>query len=427
MIPERKSGPAAATAGGSALLILLVASIFINYIDRSNLSIAAPLIERQMHFKEAQMGLLFSAFFWTYSSLQLVGVAGWLSDRFSVGWVFAGGYLVWSCATLITGLLSGFAGLFAMRLVVGAGESLAYPCYCRILATNVPQHQRGRANAFLDAASKLGPGVGTFIGGLAMARFGWRIFFVLLGAASLLWLLPWLRWMPRASGDRSASIIPLSFLREMLAKRTAIGTLSGHFLANYFWFFLLIWLPSYFVKERGFSMARMATVGSAAYCAVAGATICAGCLSDWLIARGMSVTKVRKGIVVAGLLGSSAVLPVAFVHDQLTSLVFLFASCMAFGAYTSNHWAITQTVAGPVMTGRWTSVQNGIGNYSGIFASWLTGLIIQRTGSFRMAFAVAGVVVVLAAIMWGCVVGPICEVNWTNSTGRGEKSAVATT
>src|SRR5438309_3343881 len=181
-----------ATSSGMVLLTLLVASIFINYIDRSNLSVAAPLIQKQMHFTDSQMGLLFSAFFWTYSSLQLVGIAGWLSDRFPVGWVFAASFLVWSVTTLATGVLTGFAALFTMRLILGAGESLAYPCYCRILANEVPQHQRGRANAYLDAASKLGPGIGTFIGGLMMVRYGWRVFFVLLGLASLVWLIPWL-------------------------------------------------------------------------------------------------------------------------------------------------------------------------------------------------------------------------------------------
>jgi ACS family D-galactonate transporter-like MFS transporter len=424
VIKASKSG-SASTASGMVLLVLLVASIFINYIDRSNLSIAAPLIQKQMHFTDGQMGLLFSAFFWTYSSLQLVGISGWLSDRFSVGWVLAASFLVWSGATLATGMLSGFVALFGMRLLLGAGESLAYPCYCRILANEVPQHQRGRANAFLDAASKLGPGVGTFIGGLMMVRFGWRIFFVLLGLASLVWLVPWLRCMPHRPGVASATIIPFSFLREMLSKRTAIGTLCGHFLANYFWFFLLIWLPSYLVNERGFSITRMATIGSLAYCSVAVATICAGWLSDWFITKGVPVTNVRKTFVVLGLLGSSAVLPVAFLHEQRQSLAFLFVSCMAFGTYTSNHWAITQTVAGPIMAGRWTSVQNGIGNYSGIFASWLTGLIVQHTGSFQLAFAVAAAVVVLSAIMWGWVVGPVCEVAWTEQIRRGEKNAVA--
>jgi len=175
------------------------------------------------------------------------------------------------------------------------------------------------------------------------------------------------------------------------------------------------------VKERGFSLTRMATVGSAAYCAVAGATLCAGWISDWLIGRGASVTKVRKSVVVLGLLGSAAALPVAFVHEERQSLIFLFISCVAFGTYTSNHWAITQTVAGPAMAGRWTSIQNGIGNYSGIFASWFTGQIVQHTGSFRMAFAIAGVVVVLAAVMWGWVVGPVRETAWGP---KGEQNAV---
>jgi cyanate permease len=258
-----------------------------------------------------------------------------------------------------------------------------------------------------------------------MVRFGWRIFFVLLGLASLVWLVPWLRFMPRTRGIASASIVPFSFLREMLSKRTAIGTLCGHFLANYFWFFLLIWLPSYLVKERGFSIARMATVGSMAYCSVAAATICAGWLSDWFIANGVPVTKVRKSVVVVGLLGSGAVLPVAYVHNEAQSLAFLFLSCIAFGTYTSNHWAITQTVAGPLMAGRWTSVQNGIGNYSGIFASWLTGTIVQHTGSFQLAFVVAALVVILAAFMWGCVVGPVREVDWSAEIRRGEQNAIA--
>ena len=425
MSEHNESVPGVSTSG-TVLLALLVASIFINYIDRSNISIAAPLIQSEMHFSNSQMGLLFSAFFWTYSSFQLVGIAGWLSDRFPVGWVFAGSVVVWAFATLMTGALSGFAALFIMRLILGAGESLAYPCYCRILAAEVPQHQRGRANALLDAASKLGPGLGTFFGGLLMVRFGWRIFFLLLGVASLVWLLPWVRLMPRTPGVRSAAVVPFTFLSEMLKMRTAVGVLCGHFLANYFWFFLLIWLPSYLVKARGFSLTRMATVGSAAYCAVAVGTLCAGWISDWLIGRGTSVTKVRKSVVVLGLLGSASALPVSFIHDEKQALVFLFLSCISFGTYTSNHWAITQTLAGPVMAGRWTSIQNGIGNYSGVFASWLTGQIVQRTGSFHLAFVVAGVVVVLAALMWGWVVGPVRQVEWRSEAGKGEQNAIAT-
>jgi MFS family permease len=322
-------------------------------------------------------------------------------------------------------VLSGFVALFLVRLILGAGESLAYPCYCRILAAEVPQQQRGRANALLDAASKLGPGLGTLVGGLFMVRFGWRVFFIVLGIVSLGWLLPWIRVMPRTPGVRSASVLPFALLGEMLRMRSAIGVLCGHFLANYFWFFLLIWLPSYLVKARGFSLTRMAAVGSAAYCAVAAGTLCAGWISDWLIEQGRSVTKVRKSIVVLGLLGSAVALPVGLIRDERQALVLLFLSCISFGTYTSNHWAITQTLAGPVMVGRWTSIQNGIGNYSGVFASWLTGQMVERTGSCHLAFGVAGIVVILAALMWGWVVGPVREVVWASESGPGEQNAVS--
>src|SRR5438270_3937266 len=182
------------------LLLLLVASIFINYIDRSNLSIAAPLLEKELSLSPVRTGSLLSSFFWTYALLQLFGIAGWLADRFPVVHVFTAGFVLWSIATIATGLLSGFESIFACRLVLGAGESLAYPCYSRLFATFIPQDHRGRANAFLDAASKMGPALGTALGGVLLLRIGWRMFFIVLGAASLLWIIPWLSYAPRIKG-----------------------------------------------------------------------------------------------------------------------------------------------------------------------------------------------------------------------------------
>src|SRR5918997_738149 len=117
------------SSGETRLLILLVASIFINYIDRSNLSIAAPLVQDELSLDPKQLGSLLGAFFWTYALIQLFGIAGWLADRFPVGWVLAGGFLVWTLSTAASGMVTGFGALFAMRLLLGAGESIAYPCY----------------------------------------------------------------------------------------------------------------------------------------------------------------------------------------------------------------------------------------------------------------------------------------------------------
>lgn len=396
------------------LLVLLITSIFINYIDRGNLSIAAPLLQKELTLSPLRVGALLSAFFWTYALLQLVGIAGWLTDRFPAGLVFAAGFLVWSVATIATGLLSGFTSIYCARLLLGAGESMAYPCYSKIFATDFPQHHRGRANALLDAGSKLGPAVGTFLAGILLVRLGWRWFFIAIGVASLLWLIPWLKWMPRSHAVRKPEREHLPSFFEMLRLRSAWGTFFGHFCGNYFWFFLLTWLPSYLVQERHFSIRGMANITSLAFLAVACATVLAGWISDHWIARGASPTVVRKGIVVTGLSFSAIILPVAFVDDVAGSVVLLIIACMAFGTYTSNHWAITQTLAGPLMAGRWTSLQNGIGNLSGIAAPMLAGFIVQISGSSKFAFIVSAAVVLLGALMWGVVVGPVEPVAWSS-------------
>ena len=357
------------------------------------------------------MGSLFSAFFWTYALLQLFGISGWLADRFPAGLVLAGGLFVWSAATILTGAVSGLAPLFAARLLVGAGESVAYPCYCRIFATDLPAHHRGFANALLDAGSKLGPALGTVAGGLLLNRAGWRAFFVVLGVASLLWLIPWFRWMPRSQRVRTEAVWRPG-VAQILSSRSAWGTFAGHFCGNYFWFFLLTWLPTYLVSERGFSMAGMVRITSLAFFLIAGATMLAGWVSDRWMASGGSPTRVRKTIVVGGLTFSTVILPVAVVRNPDISMALLLLACMAFGVYTSNHWAITQTLAGPLAAGRWTSIQNGIGNLSGIVAAWLTGVVVQQTHSFAMAFVVAACIVLAGAFFWGVAVGPVQPVEW---------------
>jgi MFS family permease len=217
------NGPARMFPREWVVVILLVVSVIINYVDRSNLSIASPLIQRQFALSSVQIGTLLSAFFWSYALLQISGLSGWVSDRFPVGWVMLGGYVLWSAATVATGLTSSFAALFLSLLLLGVGESVAYPCYSRIFA-ELPQQQRGKANALIDAGTKLGPATGAFVGGLLLVHLGWRMLFVILGAGGLLWVLPWLRLMPRyrrryASGD----VESLSSIAKLLRVRCAWG------------------------------------------------------------------------------------------------------------------------------------------------------------------------------------------------------------
>src|SRR5215472_13678905 len=156
----------------SIALTLLVISVFINYVDRGNLSIAAPLLKNELALSVSQLGILFSAFFWTYTAMLFV--CGWFVDRFDVNRVLALGFLLWSLATAATGLVSGFATLLVARLVLGFGESVAFPCYSKILAQHVPEPDRGLANGAIIAGMKLGPAAGTLGAGMLMTTYGWR-------------------------------------------------------------------------------------------------------------------------------------------------------------------------------------------------------------------------------------------------------------
>ncbi|MBI4876153.1 MAG: MFS transporter [Acidobacteria bacterium] len=395
------------------VLILLVVSVAINYIDRGSLSLAAPLLKDELGISASQLGLLLSSFFWTYATFQIV--SGWLVDRYDVNWILAGGFFLWSMATAVTGLVNGFGMLVAMRLLLGVGESVAYPCYSKILASRFAEHQRGLSNALIDAGTKFGPALGTLAGGVLMARFGWRPVFVVLGLGSLLWLAPWVKWMPRGEDVAESGSRAAPGLLEILRLRPAWATFAGHFCGNYFFYFLLTWLPFYLVRERHLSMDSMAGVGAAAYLVTAAATTAAGWLADRAIVAGRTPTRVRKTCTVAGLGCATVILAVTVVSDTTLSMVLLMLACASYGVYASSHWAITQTVAGPQAAGRWTGLQNFISNLAGVVAPALTGLVVEKTGHFFWAFAASAAVALAGAGIYLFLLGPVEGVKWRHA------------
>ena len=209
------------------VLALLGVAVFINYIDRGSLSTAAPMLKDEFKLSATQLGVLLSAFFFTYACFQLV--SGWLADHFDVKWVMAAGFLVWSAATAVTGLVNGFAFLLVARLVLGMGESVAYPSVSKILARRFPEEQRGFANSAIVAGQAGGPAFGMYTGGMLMAAFGWRWFFLGMGLLSLLWLWPWTRWMPPSPTDEAVDFLPSPGILEILEQRSAWGTCAGLF------------------------------------------------------------------------------------------------------------------------------------------------------------------------------------------------------
>jgi len=402
------------------IVVLLVASAVINYVDRANLSMAMPQIEGHFALSPLQIASLLGAFFWTYSLLQLFGIVGWLSDRFQPGWVLFYGYLLWTVVTGLAGLATSFTALFVLRLLLGLGESVAYPCYSRIFA-GMPQQYRGRANSAIDAGTKMGPAAGVFVAGLILSHLGWRALFIIFGMGGMLWLLPWGKVMPHVEQHEE---IPLAqdFLEarhsivKILSRRSAWGTFIGHFCGNYFYYFLLAWLPRYLVQEEHLSIEVMSNVTSGMFFLIGCSTLIAGWVSDRLVERGVSPSIARRGMTAGGLAaGSCLVFSSLLSGHQVASLALLAFCCFGYGAFSSNHWAITQTLAGPTMAGRWSSLQNGVANFSGIIAPWVAGLVLARQGSSRLAFTIAGAVSLTGALAWGLLVWRVEPVNWEES------------
>ena len=402
------------TSRMNLVLFLLALSVLINYIDRSNLSIAAPLLKDELRLSNTQLGTLLAAFFWTYGLMQIP--AGWLVDRFDVKWVFGVGFFIWSTATAVTGLLHGFVALIALRVILGIGESVAFPSYSKILGTYFPEVRRGFPNALIMTGLSLGPALGFLVGGTVVGSFGWRPFFLALGLGGLLWLGPWLAWMPRRAPHAASPATHVIGIPAILQRRSAWGTCLGQFCVNYYLYFLLTWLPSYLTRGRGFTMNEVAKYGSLLFLMSAISATVWGKLSDRWINAGASPTLARKGSLVVGQFGVGICLVLlVFAHGQF--FIFILALTGIFlGISCCSTWAVTQTLAGPHAAGRWTGVQNFVGNFAGWVAPALTGFLLDRTGQFYWPFFITATIAWIGAAAWGLVVGPIEPVDWARIT-----------
>jgi MFS transporter, ACS family, D-galactonate transporter len=409
--------------GMNRILFLLGLSVLINYIDRSNLSIAADLIKGELRITDLQLGALLSAFFWTYAFMQIP--SGWLVDRFDVKWVFAGGFFAWSMATAVTGILHGFAALVLIRVILGIGESVAFPAYSKILCNHFSESKRGSANGAVIAGLALGPAVGMLVGGTVVARFGWRPFFLVLGLGSLLWLVPWLAWMPRRIRGPETATGPKVGILDILRQRSAWGTCMGQFCINYCLYFLVTWLPSYLTRGRHFSMDRMAKTGGLIFLLFAISAMVAGKVSDRWIAAGASATRVRKTLLGGGCVGLGISLAAAAVAPDKMFVWMLMVAGISIGAAGGSTWAVTQTVAGPHVAGRWAGVQNFIGNLGGAVAPLLTGYLLGRTGQFYWPFVITASVAWLGAFSWVAGVGRIEPVDWEKHIRKPREFLVA--
>jgi MFS family permease len=393
---------------GSALVFLLGAAVFLNYVDRGAIAIAAPLMKSELRLTATDFGVAVSAFFWVYAPVQLF--VGWLCDRISVYKLMAAGIVLWAGSTLLIGLAGGFMSLLVLRVMLGVGESIAFPGSSKIIARHVPPERRGAANSAIAAGLALGPAVGTLAGGLIVASWGWRAMFFAFGLATLIWLLPWrqtVRTLATTGHFDEGAPVPV---RALLGNWALWAMSIGHCAGNYCFYFLLAWLPLYLVQERGFTITQMTLLATLGYAVQAVCALTYGHFSDWWTRSGRSEAVCRRWMmVVSQALAALAIFGLAYADTAVTLGLLLCLAGAATASLSLNLYAVAQMFAGPRASGTWVGIQNALGNLSGIVGPIITGIIVDRAG-YGSAFVLTAAVAAFGAIWWAFGVPKIEQV-----------------
>ncbi|NVN05779.1 MFS transporter [Asaia spathodeae] len=406
------------------IALCFVANI-INFLDRSNLAIAVPRIEAELHLSSFQTGLALSAFFWTYALMQLP--VGWLIDRFGVRRCLAGSVLWWSFFTAATAFVSSLSSLIGARLLLGMGEAGALPGFAKVAFNWFPRTERGFASSIFDSGSRVGSALALPLVAWLVASVGWRHSFIWTGALGFIWVAVWLylyrdpKDHPQVTDEERALLdqgqsngadpdgaVPVSLL-YLLKQRTIWGMMIGFFCLNFAIYFFITWFPTFLINARHFSLADVRYYGLfPALFAIPFGWIGGG-VSDALLRHGWSATRARKTCLVGGMLVSCVIAFAPIVESSAMALVLMGISYAALAFTAANIWTLPGEVApcaaNVALIG---ALQNGAANLAGIGISTFTGLLLMLTGgSFVLPLAVAGALCLVGAFAYLVIMGPV--------------------
>lgn len=398
------------------LLVLLFTAMLISYLHRSALSVAvgakSSSMTSDLQLSEASIGVLLSGFFWVYSFMQVP--SGWLVDRFGVKRAYSLGFAFWSLTSACTGFVNSFATLIGLRIALGAGQAISFPASSRAVANWFQHRERGTVTGIYLTGVRLGTALASVLGTYFLARYNWKLFFIVIGLVPLIWLLPWWRFLTRwetTPTEQSATLNKTTSFIDGLAllrKRSVFGIFLGFFAYDYAWFVFITWLPRYLTKERGFTDDEMAVYSAAPFVLMSAIIIVAGLLSDWLVRQGREETLVRKIFILVGLAVGCLIVPAGMVSDKMTAVWLLTISLCGLGICSPNTWTLTQAVCHKKIVGTVSGIQNFGGNLGGILAPALTGFIVHTTGSFALALGLVGVVLVIGMLAyWFLIAGKV--------------------
>ncbi|WP_321838990.1 MFS transporter [Paraburkholderia bannensis] len=408
------------------------AAIAINYIDRTVLSAAAPRIQSEFHLDAMQMGIVMSAFFWSYALLQLP--AGLLADRFGQKKVLGFAVLWWSIATAMTGFASGFRSLVGLRVALGVGEAGAYPSNAGIATRWFPRKERATVAGIFDSGSKLGGAVAMPLIAWMLAAFDWKMTFALTGLLGVVWFVVWqLSFSDSPADHRRVSAAELAHIesdklvprtqhparaqwRKLLAHRNVWAMCIGFFMINYNSYFFITWLPTYLMKERGMSVLQMGWMASLPLLASIVVEILAGWASDRVFASGkLSLTATRKLFLVIGLVMASSIGFAAFAQSAYVAVLLLCIAKSGTTVAASQVWALPGDVAPPNAVSMVAGLQNTVSNLGGVVGPIVTGAIVGATGKFVPALLFSSALIVIAIVNYLFLLGKVEPIQFDDS------------
>jgi ACS family D-galactonate transporter-like MFS transporter len=375
----------------------------------------------------AQMGLVLSAFGWTYALCQIPG--GWLVDRVAPRVLFAVLIVAWSLATISLGFTTSVAGLMAVRMLVGALEAPSYPINNRVVTTWFPERERATAIGFYTSGQFVGLAFLTPVLVWIETRFGWHMVFGATGVVGIVWGVVWftLYRQPHEFPATNAAEIDLirrggglvdldqtrgtraafsgADLAHVLGSRKLWGVYFGQFaLTSTLWFFLT-WFPTYLVQARGMSFVKAGYLASLPFLAAFVGVLCSGVLSDAMVRRGASLGTARKVPIVTGLLLSTSVVGANYVNDP--ALIVGFLALAFFGnGLASITWSLVSAIAPERLLGLTGGVFNFVGNLSGITVPIVIGYLARDYG-FSAGLAYIALLALLGAMSYVFVVGRV--------------------
>lgn len=408
-----------------AIGLLLGIGVLINYFDRINLSVAAPQMKEAFNLSPADMGLLFSAFFWPYALLQVP--AGILLDRFGVTRIGRWGAFLWGLASAITVFASGFGGVFAARAVLGIAEAPGFPVSSKATGYWFPRKERALATAIFDAAAKFSNVIGVPLVAVVVVNAGWRWGFGVTALLSFAYFIAFLLIYRDPSQDSKLSAAELDYIQKggatpegtssasvfgmlgyLLTKTKVWGLTIGFAAYGYSFYLFLTWLPGYLVQTMHMSILKSAGFAAIPW-AVATVTdlVVGGWLIDHLIARGKDETRVRKAVLVTGMLFGLAVFGATQTVNPGWAIFWISVALGGLAAAAPVGWSLPSLIAPKGGVGTVGGIMNFANNLMGVAAPIVTGFIVGATNSFTNAFLVAGVILAIGIVSFVFVMGRI--------------------